>query len=173
MVPVLYAPVRTDGAAQDLGAVTGLTRIVSDLLARGPQAGAGVLDVGQARDPGDAADQRLPGCVQKACGVEHLDVAMLLAAMAASPKPKGFAAGSTVSKLSKGQPAAQTPARAACRVGWLSLTRTTMALPVAAACANASFWQCSASAVNSTPVRPSSAISFGTAAISSGAPPSS
>src|SRR3954465_10756226 len=44
---------------------------------------------------------------------------------------------------------------------------------VAAACANPSFWQCSASAVNSTPVTPSSAISLGTAAISSGAPASS
>src|ERR1700712_4685438 len=49
MGPVLYAPVCTDGAAQDLGPVTGLARVVADLLARGPQAGAGVLDVGHAR----------------------------------------------------------------------------------------------------------------------------
>jgi len=36
------------------------------------------------RDPGDAADQRLPGRVQLACGVEHLDAAVLLAAVAAA-----------------------------------------------------------------------------------------
>ena len=66
MGAVLDAPMRADGAAQDLGAVAGLTGVVADLLARGPQAGAGVVDVGQARHPGDAADQRLPGRVQKA-----------------------------------------------------------------------------------------------------------
>jgi len=74
----------TGGAAQDLGVMTGLAGVVADLLARGPQAGASVLDVGQARDPGDAADQRLPGRVQKAGGVEHFDTAVLLAAMAAA-----------------------------------------------------------------------------------------
>ncbi len=84
MGPVLYAPVRADGAAKDLGPVTGLAGVVADLLARGPQAGAGVLDVGQARDPGDAADQRLPGRVKLASGVEHLDAAVLLTAMAAA-----------------------------------------------------------------------------------------
>ena len=44
MGTVLYAPVRADGAAEDLGTVTGLAGVVADLLARGPQAGAGVLD---------------------------------------------------------------------------------------------------------------------------------
>ncbi len=47
MGPVLDAPVRADGAAQDLGAVTGLARVVADLLAGGPQAGAGILDDGR------------------------------------------------------------------------------------------------------------------------------
>src|SRR3954452_5283168 len=47
-------------------------------------AGAGVLRICQARDPGDTGDQRLPGRVQLASGVEDLNAAMLLAAMPAA-----------------------------------------------------------------------------------------
>ena len=64
--------------------MAGLAGVVADLLARIPQAVAGVLDIGQARDPGDAADQRLPGRIQKASGVEHLDTTVLLATVAAA-----------------------------------------------------------------------------------------
>ncbi len=46
MGPVLDAPMCADGAAQDLGIVADLAGVVADLLARGPQAGAGILDVG-------------------------------------------------------------------------------------------------------------------------------
>src|SRR3954471_6681358 len=77
MVPVLNAAVRADGA----GVETDLTGVAADLLARRPQAGPGVLLEGQARDPGDAGDQRLPLGVQLSSGVEDLDQSMFLAAM--------------------------------------------------------------------------------------------
>src|SRR3954454_2611015 len=60
MVPVLNAAVRADGA----GVETDLTGVAADLLTRRPQTGPGVLLEGQARDPGDAGDQRLPLGVQ-------------------------------------------------------------------------------------------------------------
>src|SRR4051794_3412255 len=81
MVPVLNTPVRADGAGEGLGVETDLTGVTADLLARRPQAGPGVLLEGQARDPGDAGDQRLPLGVQLSGGVEDLDQSMLLAAM--------------------------------------------------------------------------------------------
>src|SRR4051812_39232267 len=55
------APVSADGPGEELGVVTGLAGVVADLLTGGPQAGAGVLRICQARDPGDTGDQRLPG----------------------------------------------------------------------------------------------------------------
>jgi len=55
MGTVLNAPVRADGTANDVGPVTGLVWESVDLLAQGPQAVAGVFDVGQARHPGDTA----------------------------------------------------------------------------------------------------------------------
>ena len=64
MVPILNAPVRADGAGEGLGVETDLAGVAADLLTRRPQAGAGVLLEGQARDPGDAGDQRLPLGVQ-------------------------------------------------------------------------------------------------------------
>src|SRR3954468_23484642 len=81
MVPSLNAPVRTDGAGEGLGIEADLAGVIADLLARRPQAGAGILLEGQARDPGDAGDQRLPLGVQLTGGVEDLDQSMLLAAM--------------------------------------------------------------------------------------------
>src|SRR3712207_1358358 len=67
-----------------LGIMPDLAGVVAGLLARRPQSGAGVLGVGQARDPGHAGDQRPPRCVQLTGGVEDLDAPMLLAAMAAA-----------------------------------------------------------------------------------------
>src|SRR3954462_4474680 len=80
----LNAPVSADGTGEELGVVTGLAGVVADLLTGGPQAGAGVLRICQARDPGDTGDQRLPGRIQLASGVEDLNAAMLLAAMPAA-----------------------------------------------------------------------------------------
>src|SRR3954471_24353326 len=81
MVPVLDTPMRADGAGEGLGVETDLAGVAADLLAARPQPGAGVLLEGQARDPGDAGDQRLPLSVQLSGGVEDLDQSMLLAAM--------------------------------------------------------------------------------------------
>src|SRR4051812_42221985 len=69
MGAVLNAPVSADGTGEELGVVTGLAGVVADLLTGGPQAGAGVLRICQARDPGDTGDQRLPGRIQLASGV--------------------------------------------------------------------------------------------------------
>src|SRR4051794_13167524 len=104
MGTVLNAPVSADGTGKELGVVTGLAGVVADLLTCRPQAGAGVLRICQARDPGDTGDQRLPGRVQLASGVEDLNAAMLLAAMpAAVPGPFGsnyeVPSASSVSRL--------------------------------------------------------------------------
>ena len=79
MIAIFNAPVRADGAG--LGIEVDLAGVIADLLARRPQAGAGVLLESQARDPGNAGDQRLPLGVQLTGGVEDLDQPMLLAAM--------------------------------------------------------------------------------------------
>jgi hypothetical protein len=73
--------VRADGAGEGLGVETDLAGVAADLLTRWPQTGPGVLLEGQARNPGDAGDQRLPLGVQLSGGVEDLDQSMLLAAM--------------------------------------------------------------------------------------------
>src|SRR3712207_918197 len=77
MGTVLNAPVSADGTGEELGVVTGLAGVVADLLTCRPQAGAGVLRICQARDPGDTGDQRLPGRVQLASGVEDLNATVL------------------------------------------------------------------------------------------------
>src|SRR4051812_13948535 len=67
MVPVLNAPVRADGAGEGLGVETDLTGVAADLLTRRPQTGCPSRRSGlegQARNPGDAGDQRLPLGVQ-------------------------------------------------------------------------------------------------------------
>jgi hypothetical protein len=74
--------VRADGAG--VGIEADLAGVAADLLARRPQPGPGVLLEGQARDPGDAGDQRLPLGVQLTGGVEDLNQPMFLAAMTPS-----------------------------------------------------------------------------------------
>lgn len=164
---------RADGAAQELGAVADLAGVVADLLARGPQAGAGVLDGGQARHPGDAADQRLPGRVQKAGCVEHLDAAVLLAAMAAAVH--GVMAV-------EGAPGGAKPGQRRMQGGLVVRDadqqgvagRSRLRKPVLLAMPRVGGGETrSVCAGNSTPVTPSSATSFGTAAVSSDAPASS
>src|SRR3954451_6626946 len=81
MIAIFNAPVRADGAGEGLGVETDLAGVAADLLARRRQAGAGVLLESQARDRGDAGDQRLPLGVELTGGVEDLDQPMLLAAM--------------------------------------------------------------------------------------------
>src|SRR3954447_20693551 len=81
MVPVLNSPMRADGAGEGLGIEVDLAGIAADLLAARPQTGPGVLLEGQARDPGDAGNQRLPLGIQLTGGVEHLYQPVLLAAM--------------------------------------------------------------------------------------------
>jgi hypothetical protein len=76
MIAIFNTPVRADGAGEGLGVETDLAGVAADLLARRPQAGAGVLLESQARDPGDAGDQRLPLGVQLTGGVEDLDQPM-------------------------------------------------------------------------------------------------
>jgi len=64
MVLILNSPMRADGAGEGLGIEVDLAGITADLLAARPQTGPGVFLEGQARDPGDAGDQRLPLGVQ-------------------------------------------------------------------------------------------------------------
>ena len=111
MVLVLNAPVRADGAG--VGVETDLAGVAADLLTRWPQTGPGVLLESQARNPGDAGDQRLPLGVQLTGSVEDLDQPMLLAAM--TPP---------VSWLSKGRCSAQSLASVSCRMGWFCFTWT-------------------------------------------------
>src|SRR4051812_16862406 len=151
MVLVLNAPGRADG--EGLGVETDLTGVAADLLARRPQAGPGVLLEGQARDPGDAGDQRLPLGVQ------------------------------LVSKTSTNRCSWRRRRSRSCRRGGAEPGQCLMQgglvllhldqQAISAARVKLSFWQCRASAVNSTPLTPNSVISVGTAGISLGAPATS
>src|SRR5688572_21363338 len=140
MVLILNSPMRADGAGEGLGIEVDLAGITADLLAARPQTGPGVRLKGQARDPGHAGDQRRPLGVQLSGGVEPLDQSMLLAAM--TPP---------VSWRSKGWCSAQSLASVSCKLGWFRFTWTSRPLSVSAARVKLSFWQCRASAVNSTP----------------------
>src|SRR3954471_8055295 len=154
MVPVLNAPVRADGA----GVETDLTGVAADLLTRRPQTGcpsrrSGVR-LGRRRQ--SAAATRGPA------GVEHLDQPVLLAAMTAAIH--GLVAV-------EGVVLGAEPGQCFMQGGLVLLHLDQQA--IAAARGKLSFWQCRASAVNSTPVRPRSSISVGTAGISPGAPATS
>src|SRR4051794_32216941 len=81
VVPVLDAPVRPDGPPEGRRVQPGLAGVEGDLLAPGPQPGAGVLAPGQARDPGRAGDPRPPVRVEAALHREDLDAPVLLAAV--------------------------------------------------------------------------------------------
>ena len=81
MVPIFNSPMSADGTGEGLGIKPDLAGIAADLLAARPQAGPGVFLEAQARDPGDAGDQRLPLGIQVTGGVEDLDQPVLLATM--------------------------------------------------------------------------------------------
>src|SRR3954468_21899847 len=80
VVAVLDAPMGADRPPEGRGVEPDLAGVEGDLLAPGPQPGAGVLAPGQARDPGRAGDPRPPVRVEGALPLEDLDAAVLLAA---------------------------------------------------------------------------------------------
>src|SRR5688500_10696607 len=161
MRPVLDPPVRSNRAPEALGIQLDLADVGGHLAARSPQAGAGVLAPGKARDPGGAGDGRLPFWRKPVGDREPLDPAMLLATMTAAVDRRVL-------------------------VGWLLLgaqaydgvmqARLVGLDPdqkgIAGVCRAGErfFWACSASAVNRTPRTPSASISACTAGTSSGAP---
>ena len=84
MRPVLDAPVGADRAPEALRIQLDLANVVGDLAAGTPQAGAGVLAPGKARDPGRTGDLFLPRWWQPTGNREHLDPTMLLTTVAAA-----------------------------------------------------------------------------------------
>jgi hypothetical protein len=82
VIAVFDAPMRADSAAEIGGREADLASIVGDLLARPPQAGARVLAPGQPSDARRAGQERLPVGVKITGGLEELDMAVLLAAVA-------------------------------------------------------------------------------------------
>src|SRR3954451_18337981 len=170
VVAVLDAPVRPDGPPEGRRVQPGLAGVEGDLLGPDPQPGAGVLAPGQARDPRRAGDPRPPVRVEAAPHLEDLDPAVLLPAVPAAVdrlEPVGGLPlgaernqGVTEARLVVHHPHQQrvagrgrSPAPAArCR----SRPRGRTFL-----------WQCRASAVSRTPLRPSRSISACAAATSS------
>jgi hypothetical protein len=84
VVAVLDTPMAPDGMCENRGTEADLAGIVGDLLPRGPQAGAGVLYPGQARNAADAGDVRAPFGreVWNVVNIEYLGEAVLLPAVA-------------------------------------------------------------------------------------------
>ncbi len=84
MASVFDALMASDGSRGGQGVERDLASVEADLLARGPQPGARVLQVGQAGDTHDTGHVRDPVGVELVDDVEHLDPPVLLAAMAAA-----------------------------------------------------------------------------------------
>src|SRR4051812_46219398 len=159
VVPVLDAPVRPDRPPEGRGVQPDLAGVEGDLLVPGPQPGAGVLAPGQARDPGRAGDPRPPVRVEAAVHLEHLDAPVLLAAVPAAVdrlEPVG------------GLPLGAQGGQGVAQAGLVALHPRQQGVAAPGRGGEAVFWQCSASAVRSAPVRPSSATSAGAAGTSSG-----
>src|SRR5215207_2503205 len=90
VVAVLDAPVRPDRAPEALGRQLDLADVVGDLAAGLPQAGAGVLAPGKARDPGGTGDHRLPLGRQPTGDREQLDPTLFLATVTAAVDRRGL-----------------------------------------------------------------------------------
>src|SRR3954469_16318939 len=148
MVPVLNAPVRADGA----GVETDLTGVAADLLTRRPQTGCPSRRSGA--KPGRR--RRSAAATRGPAGVEDLDQSMLLA---------------TPPVAVEGVVLGAEPGQCLMQGGLVLLHLDQQA--ISAARVKLSFWQCRASAVNSTPLTPNSVISVGTAGTSPGAPATS
>ena len=84
MVSVLNAPMAADGARERGCIELDLAGVLGYFLVSLPQAGAGVLRPGQARDAGHAGNQRLPFRTEAPSNLEHLGEAVLLATVTAS-----------------------------------------------------------------------------------------
>src|SRR5687768_16587502 len=161
MRPVLDAPVRPDRAPEALGIQLDLADIVGGLAAGPPQAGAGVLAPGKARDPGGAGDHRLPRGRQPTGDREQLDPTMLLATV-----PAAVDRLMLVGWLLLGAQAHDGVVQARL----VGLDPDQKGVAGAGRAREGFFCPCRASAVNSTPRTPSASISAGTAGTSSGAP---
>src|ERR671938_1272579 len=164
VIPVFDPPMVPNGACQSRRIQTDLTGVVGDVPARRPKAGAGVLDPGQARDAGRTGHQRLPLRTEAVVNVENLGEAMLLAAMAMAVHR--FMTADRLLLLTE-------PGHGIMKTGLVGLHADQQGIAGRGGSREPLFWQCSASAVKSTPLRPSSAMRSGMAGTSSGAPSTS
>jgi len=71
-----------DGACSGFGVKVDLAGVVANLLACRPQAGAGVLHVGQTGDAGHAGNMRRPVAIEVVGDLKHLHNPVFLTAMA-------------------------------------------------------------------------------------------